>query len=135
MLWRLGRQFTTFCTRKEVSVGEYSEKQERQFVDQVRLLVRGGNGGNGIYTFHKDKYTRRGPSDGGCGGDGSDVILEANKGKTDLRHFRTKNLIGNSGASGGVSGKDGRTGGKAQFQVPVGTLIYEIKTTAEGEER
>ena len=51
---------------------------------------------------------------------------------TDLRHFRTRNLTGLNGVSGGLSGRDGKNGGKLLVQVPIGTLVYEIKETEEG---
>lgn len=43
---------------------------------------------------------------------------------TDLRHFKRRNLKGENGAHGGVSGKDGKNGGKLLVQIPVGTLVY-----------
>ena len=97
------------------------------FIDQVRLKVRSGNGGNGVYTFVRDKYRRRGPPDGGSGGNGADVILEANTGLTDLRHFRTRSLTGEHGVGGGLAGRDGKNGGKLLVQIPIGTLVYEVK--------
>ena len=63
--------------------------------------MKAGSGGKGCYTFFADKFVSKGPPDGGCGGAGGDVYLEASRSLIDLHHFRRKDLIGNDGTSGG----------------------------------
>ena len=85
-----------------------------------------GNGGNGCYSFFADKRIRKGAPDGGCGGKGGDIVLEAHKSLYDLSHLRRRRIQGIEGRIGGPHGKDGKNGGKTIIRVPCGTSVYEI---------
>jgi GTP-binding protein len=82
-------------------------------------------------TFFTDKRVRRGAPDGGCGGTGGDIVLEAHRSLHDLSHLRRRTIYGNDGASGSGRGKDGKNGGKTVIRVPCGTLLYEISCEEE----
>lgn len=93
-----------FCARKVLEVADMKENRlERHFIDRIRLNVRAGDGGNGSYTFYADRFVSKGAPDGGCGGLGGDIILEATRSLIDLHHFKRKDLIGNDGTSGSIS--------------------------------
>lgn len=110
-----------------VEEGKRSKYETKNFADQVRINVVAGDGGNGCITYYTDKRVRRGQPDGGCGGNGGDIIVEAHKSVYDLSHFRRRTIEGNSGGCGGCLGKDGKNGGKTIVRVPCGTLLYEIE--------
>ena len=57
------------------------------FIDQAEIYVRSGNGGNGMFHFHREKFVPRGGPDGGDGGKGADVILEVRSGKVAWSHL------------------------------------------------
>jgi len=100
-----------------------------KFVDEVKIHVRSGSGGNGCLSFRREKYVPRGGPDGGDGGDGGDVIFVADLSKTTLvdlsfqRHYRAT-----KGTHGSGKGKHGRKGRDAVIHVPVGTLIKDFET-------
>lgn len=83
-----------------------------------------GKGGNGSYTFFTDKNVRRGAPDGGEGGSGGSISVQASKYIHDLSHLRLRNIVGNDGNNGGTSGKNGKNGGLTILTVPCGTLVY-----------
>ena len=59
-----------------------------KFVDETRITVQAGKGGNGCLSFRREKYVARGGPDGGDGGDGGSVILEADSALNTLVDFR-----------------------------------------------
>ena len=61
-----------------------------QFIDTARILVRSGAGGNGAVAFHREKYIANGGPDGGDGGRGGDIIIQADPRMTTLMDFRYK---------------------------------------------
>jgi GTPase len=98
------------------------------FIDQAHVLVRGGNGGNGVVSFRREKYVPRGGPDGGDGGRGGSVYLQADPQRTTLSDFRHKKRFAAAGGGNGA-GKNchGKTGDDIIIPVPCGTLIYEEK--------
>ena len=100
-----------------------------KFVDEVRIHVHAGKGGNGCVSFRREKYIPRGGPDGGDGGDGGSVYLQANNGLTTLSDYRhAKHFKAANGQPG--MGKE-RTGVSADdliLQVPVGTRILDVET-------
>ena len=67
------------------------------------MIVEAGKGGNGSIAYFTDKRIRRGAPDGGCGGKGGDVIVEAHKSLHDLSHLRRRTIHGINGANGGIN--------------------------------
>lgn len=96
------------------------------FIDRVKTLVRGGNGGNGCASFYSDKMTRYKRPDGGNGGDGGNVILRASRNVYTLLDFKYRQeFIASSGKHGSSKRKRGRDGEDVVILVPIGTQIFE----------
>ncbi len=99
------------------------------FVDQVRIYVRSGGGGNGCSSFRREKYVPRGGPDGGDGGDGGDVVLAVSSQLNTLLDYRYRQHIS---ADRGVHGKGkkwkGKRGEDAVIQVPPGTVVRDAET-------
>jgi GTP-binding protein len=96
------------------------------FVDQARILVRSGRGGDGAVHFHREKFVPRGGPDGGDGGRGGDVIFEVTSHLNTLSEFRHTTRF--AAQDGGRGSKNNMTGKSAQdviIKVPPGTLIYD----------
>lgn len=96
------------------------------FVDEARVFVAGGRGGNGSVSFHREKYRPRGGPDGGNGGRGGSVIFIADYSVGSLVWLRDHPH--QRAASGGAGSSNNRTGGDAQdlrVRVPVGTLVKD----------
>ncbi|MEA2904425.1 MAG: GTPase [Alphaproteobacteria bacterium] len=97
-----------------------------KFLDEAKVYIRSGDGGNGCVAFRREKFIEFGGPSGGDGGKGGDVIAEAVEGLNTLidyryqQHFKAKN-------GGGGMGKDrhGAGGADMVMKVPVGTQIYE----------
>ncbi|NUQ00092.1 MAG: GTPase ObgE [Armatimonadetes bacterium] len=97
-----------------------------ELVDQARIEVRAGRGGDGASHFRREKYMPRGGPDGGDGGRGGDVILEVDEGQRTLIDFRfQRRFVAGDGKPG--QGKDwtGADGDDVIVRVPPGTLVYE----------
>ncbi|MDQ6780244.1 MAG: GTPase ObgE [Candidatus Eremiobacteraeota bacterium] len=103
------------------------------FVDQVNIVVRGGDGGNGIVSFRREKFVPRGGPDGGDGGRGGSIYLLADPQVSTLIDFRHKRrFIAERGGNGGGTNCHGKTGEDIIIRVPVGTLVYaEAKLIAD----
>ncbi|MEJ2739191.1 MAG: hypothetical protein P8105_05095, partial [Dehalococcoidia bacterium] len=94
-------------------------------VDKVEILVKSGKGGNGMVSFRREKYVPFGGPDGGDGGIGGDVYLEADRNINTLYAFRSKKVFkARSGGDGGSQKKHGRKGENIVIKVPAGTMIY-----------
>jgi GTP-binding protein len=97
-----------------------------KFLDEAKVYIRSGDGGNGCVSFRREKFIEFGGPNGGDGGKGGDVIAEAVNGLNTLidyryqQHFKAKN-------GGGGMGKDrhGANGADIVLKVPAGTQIYE----------
>lgn len=99
------------------------------FVDKVKVLVKAGNGGNGIVSFRHEKFIDKGGPDGGDGGDGGDVIFEASRNQSTLAAFRfQKQIEAESGKSGSKRNRHGRSGKDVTVKVPVGTTIVDAES-------
>lgn len=98
------------------------------FLDQIELFCRGGDGGNGCLSFRREAHVPRGGPDGGNGGRGGRVIVEATDQLTNLAHLiGHKHWNAERGQNGQGKQKTGRRGKDAIIRVPVGTLIYDVK--------
>jgi GTP-binding protein len=102
------------------------------FVDEAKILVRGGNGGKGCLAFRREKFVPRGGPSGGDGGHGGSVILEANPHDNTLLRYRFNlEFKADSGNNGEGSNKTGRSGEDLILPVPVGTMVFDA---ASGEQ-
>src|ERR1700756_699645 len=99
------------------------------FIDEAKIRVKAGDGGNGCMAFRREKFVPRGGPSGGDGGRGGDVILESSQRHNTLIHFRYnpehKAQRGEHGMGSNCSGSDGH---EIVLQVPVGTTIYDDET-------
>lgn len=99
------------------------------FVDQIRVHGKAGDGGAGCCSFRREKYIPRGGPDGGNGGRGGDIILEADEHTDNLSSLFYEPLIrAKKGTNGQGSGKHGRNAQPTIVRVPVGTVIYLLPT-------
>lgn len=95
------------------------------FVDNIRILARAGDGGDGAVSFRRAKFCPKGGPDGGDGGDGGSVILEVSSNVDDLRsYFFDPKLIATHGVGGRGVKKHGKNGKSKIGKVPPGTLVY-----------
>jgi GTPase len=99
------------------------------FIDEVRIRVRAGDGGNGCLAFRREKYVPRGGPSGGDGGRGGDVVFVASEHHNTLLHFRfNPEHVAQRGRHGEGSNKTGRDGASIEVPVPVGTMVYDDET-------
>jgi GTP-binding protein len=97
-----------------------------RFVDEVTIRVQAGDGGRGCVSFRREKYVPRGGPDGGDGGQGGDVYLEATERKQTLLDFHYRHLFkAPSGTHGRSKNQHGRGGADLILEVPVGTLAKD----------
>ena len=95
-----------------------------KFLDQAKIFVKAGDGGNGCVAFRREKYVEHGGPAGGDGGRGGDVWVEAASGLNTLIDFRYKqHLRAERGHDGGGKDKTGASGQDLIFQVPLGTQV------------
>lgn len=98
------------------------------FVDRVEIELRAGRGGNGCVSFRREKFVPRGGPDGGDGGDGASIILEAREGVNSLAQFANRKFWrAPSGAAGEGSGRNGRSARDITLYVPVGTALIDAE--------
>jgi GTPase len=102
------------------------------FIDQVRITVKAGDGGNGCLAFRREKYVPRGGPSGGDGGRGGDVVLVASNHYNTLLHFRfNPEHKAERGRHGEGSNRTGREGHSIDVPVPVGTIVYDDATSEQ----
>lgn len=100
-----------------------------KFVDEVRIHVKAGDGGNGAVAFRREKFVPRGGPAGGDGGNGGDVVVLADENHSTLLDFRFQpNHAAKNGEHGMGSDCNGRRGDDVVLKVPVGTLIKDAET-------
>ena len=100
-----------------------------KFVDEARIQVKAGDGGNGCVSFRREKYIEYGGPDGGDGGDGGSVYLEASKDLNTLADFRhARHFEAERGKNGFGRNMTGHRGENKVIQVPVGTAVYDDET-------
>lgn len=96
-----------------------------QFIDEAEVAVAGGDGGDGIVAWRREKYVPKGGPAGGDGGHGGNVYLEATPELSTLVEFRfRRSFTAPSGRPGGSAKKSGRSGEDVTIAVPVGTLVF-----------
>ena len=95
------------------------------FVDEAKILVKAGTGGNGCVAFRREKFVPRGGPSGGDGGHGGSIYLEATPELSTLVEFRfRRSFAADAGKAGGTSNKSGRSGEDLAIAVPVGTVVF-----------
>lgn len=98
------------------------------FRDEALLRVRAGRGGDGCVSFHREKYVTQGGPDGGDGGRGGSVVLEATTHENSLfRIARQRQLAADNGAPGGPNNRTGASADDVVVAVPVGTEVRDAE--------
>ena len=96
------------------------------FVDEAKISVKAGDGGNGCVAFRREKYVPRGGPSGGDGGRGGSIYLEANPNDNTLLRYRyNREFKADRGRHGEGSNCSGVSGDDTILKVPVGTLIFD----------
>ena len=96
------------------------------FVDEAKIYVKAGDGGNGCVAFRREKYVPRGGPSGGDGGNGGSIYVEANPNDTTLLRYRyNREFKADRGRHGEGSNCSGQSGGDTILKVPVGTLVFD----------
>src|SRR5512141_1444068 len=99
------------------------------FIDEAKIRIKAGDGGNGIVAFRREKFVPRGGPSGGDGGKGGDIWMESSERHNTLIHFRfNPEYKAERGRHGEGSNKTGREGGDIVLKVPVGTIVYDADT-------
>jgi GTPase len=99
------------------------------FIDQAKIRIKAGDGGNGCVAFRREAFEPNGGPSGGDGGNGGDVIMESSERHNTLVHFRFnpeyKAQRGQHGMGSNCTGKQGKD---VVLKVPVGTMVYDFET-------
>ncbi|PKO87742.1 MAG: GTPase ObgE [Betaproteobacteria bacterium HGW-Betaproteobacteria-12] len=100
-----------------------------KFIDEAKIYVKAGDGGNGAATFRREKYIPMGGPNGGDGGRGGSIYVIADRNINTLVDYRyTRKFIGKRGENGGGADQYGAGGDDIVLRVPVGTVIYNLNT-------
>ncbi len=99
------------------------------FIDEAKIRVKAGDGGNGCMAFRREKFVPRGGPSGGDGGKGGDIVMESSERHNTLVHFRfNPEHTAQRGRHGEGSNKTGHDGTGIVLKVPVGTIVYDDET-------
>ncbi len=99
------------------------------FIDEAKIRVKAGDGGNGCMAFRREKFVPRGGPSGGDGGKGGDVVMESSERHNTLVHFRfNPEYKAERGRHGEGSKRTGQDGADVVLKVPVGTILYDDDT-------
>lgn len=100
-----------------------------KFIDEAKIYVKAGDGGNGAATFRREKYIPMGGPNGGDGGRGGSIYVIADRNINTLVDYRyTRKFIGKRGENGGGADQYGAGGDDIILRMPVGTVIYNLNT-------
>ncbi|MEX0798063.1 MAG: GTPase ObgE [Bacteriovoracaceae bacterium] len=100
-----------------------------KFIDEVKIEVSSGKGGNGVVHFRREKFVAHGGPDGGNGGRGGNIFIEGDENINTLMNYRGKKRYeAPDGENGAGSQMDGAAGKDLALKVPVGTLVYHQET-------
>jgi GTPase len=99
------------------------------FIDEARIRIKAGDGGNGCMAFRREKFVPKGGPSGGDGGHGGDVLMASSLSHNTLVHFRfNPEWKAERGGHGEGSNCSGTSGKPTTLKVPVGTLLYDDAT-------
>ena len=99
------------------------------FIDEARIRIKAGDGGNGCMAFRREKFVPKGGPSGGDGGHGGDVLMSSSLSHNTLVHFRfTPEWKSERGGHGLGSNMSGASGEHTVLKVPVGTVLYDDAT-------
>ncbi|MGL4343331.1 MAG: GTPase ObgE [Metamycoplasmataceae bacterium] len=97
-----------------------------KFIDEIKLDIKAGNGGNGIISFRREARVEKGGPDGGDGGYGGNIYFQGDTGINTLFHlYNMKKIIGQDGENGMSKNMYGAKGKDTVIKVPLGTLVYD----------
>src|SRR5476651_1489838 len=103
--------------------------RKMKFIDEAKIYVEAGNGGNGCCSFLRLKFMPEGGPDGGDGGSGGSVYLQANRNINTLVDYRSARIHrAKHGQKGGTRNCSGKAADDVYLPVPVGTMIYDDDT-------
>ncbi len=101
------------------------------FIDQVKIYIKAGDGGNGAVSFHREKYVAEGGPDGGDGGRGGNIVFVIDEGTNTLLNFRYhRKFVAQNGENGKGGKMHGATAEDLIIPVPAGTVIRDAATGA-----
>ena len=99
------------------------------FVDQARITIKAGDGGDGAVSFHREKYVAAGGPDGGDGGRGGNIVFQVDDNFSTLIDFRFKRkYVAQRGENGGARNCTGKSAPDLVIRVPRGTVVRETAT-------
>ena len=99
------------------------------FIDSAKVFLKAGNGGNGIVSFHREKYVVKGGPDGGRGGNGGNIVFVGESGLTTLLDFHYKRkIVAPNGQNGMGNNMYGAKGESIYIKVPLGTVVTNLDT-------
>ncbi|HET7274402.1 MAG TPA: GTPase ObgE [Longimicrobiaceae bacterium] len=99
------------------------------FLDQAKIQVKAGSGGDGVASFRRESKVPHGGPDGGDGGDGGDIVLRVDPQLSTLLDYRYRQQYNaDKGKDGSGSNKTGRSGADLQLSVPPGTVVRDVET-------
>ena len=100
-----------------------------QFIDNTKIKLVSGRGGNGMVAWRREKYVDKGGPAGGDGGNGGDVYLVADEGLGTLLDFKFRSVFkAENGENGGIKGMHGKCAKHLYIKVPLGTVVTDDKT-------
>src|SRR5574340_740353 len=113
-----------------------------KFIDEAKIYLKAGDGGQGCVSFRREKFVPRGGPDGGTGGKGGDVIIRASAGHRTLLDLKYRqHHVARRGGHGEGSNRSGRDAEDVVVVVPVGTVVKDAGTgemladlTADGQQ-
>ncbi|HQP51446.1 MAG TPA: 50S ribosome-binding GTPase, partial [Syntrophorhabdaceae bacterium] len=98
-----------------------------KFVDEAKIFIKAGNGGQGCVSFRRAKFIPKGGPDGGDGGKGGDIILVGKRGLSSLVELNYKKIYkAENGKNGSGNNRKGRNGKDIYISVPLGTIVYNL---------
>ena len=100
-----------------------------KFIDEAKIYIAAGNGGNGVVSFRREKYEPMGGPDGGDGGRGGSIYAVADRNLNTLIEFRyTRKFLAERGENGASTNRYGKGGKDITLHVPVGTVITDLNS-------